>query len=145
MTEPVMDIWMVSASGDGSRDAVLVRGDREAAKDVLIELMFFGPKEEALKDEMIAAILKDFDDVENCWRGEHGHQFYFDLEQGYIDVQRIDRIQTTAVEFETSWGWTICHDGERIMFPRFGGEGLMSQLKNGQWKVTCAPIPAVKP
>lgn len=45
-----------------------------------------------------------------------------------------------AVVFETTWGRVKCHDADSVIFPRFMGDGLYSQLQGKKWKVICVEI-----
>jgi hypothetical protein len=58
------EMWIIEASGDGSRDSLFMTGTKEDARRALAEMMFFGTYEEACAHEGVKGYLESFDDEE---------------------------------------------------------------------------------
>lgn len=80
--------WLVEASGDGPYESRIVRGNLEDVKRALVDTMFFGTYEEAMKDPMVAGYIESISDIENNW-SEDGNVWYGDGEQCWFRVCRI--------------------------------------------------------
>jgi len=92
-----LGLYLVEASGDGSRNAKLAVG-KDDARRKLCELMWFGSYEEAQEDEMIAGILKEFDDPENYW-SDDGTVYSEKGEQCWWRVSLITEIPNVLDDF----------------------------------------------
>lgn len=83
----IEDVWALLFSSDGSQSTAMVIGDKSKARDRLIEGLWFGKKEEALKDPMVAAIIENFDDPDS-WAND-SLLWSESLEQGSLIVIKI--------------------------------------------------------